>query len=156
MNRGVVSGVILTLRSSVYLFLPAAASASLHRGAVFVTRPPAGCERTLQLRGEEVDLTEGLGDLQRGERVVPRRASRCLFHHPGNKGLTWCYLRGSTGERQRRLCCMNSFGPFCRVMLAPSAFIPDEGVVDVQVSQGLLGQYGVLNSFVIFTIVSGL
>lgn len=156
-NWGVASCEILTLRSRVYLFLPAVASASLRGGAISVTWPLAGCEWTFQLCGEEVDFTEGLGDLQSGERVVSRRSRRFLFHHPGNKHLTLCYLRGSVGKRQRRLCCMNSVGPFCRVMMVPPGFIPDDRrVIDVQVPQVLLGQYGVLNSFIIFRFVSGL
>lgn len=156
-NWGVVSCEMLTLRSRFYLFLPTAASASLRRGAISVTRPLAGCKRTFQLCGEEVDFTEGLGDLQSGERVVSRRSRMFLFHHPGNKLLTLCYLRGSVGKRQGRLCCTDSVGPFCRVMLVPPGFISDDRrVVDVQVPQVLLRQDGILNSFIVFKFVSGL
>lgn len=146
------------LESGFYLFLPAVASSSLHRGAVSVTRPLAGGGRTSQLCREEVDLAEGLGDLQSGERVVSRRPGRLLSHHPGNKLLTLCYLCGSVGERQRCLCCVNSVGPFCRLMLVPPGFIPDDcRVVDIQVLPVLLWQHGgVLGGFSIFRLVSGL
>lgn len=156
-NWGVVSCAIQTLRSGFYLFLPAAASGSFHGGVISVTRPLAGCDRTFQLCGEEVDFTEGLGHLQSGERVVSRGSRRFLFHHPGNKLLTLCNRRGSVGKRQRRFCCMNSVGPFCRIMLLPPGFLPDDHrVVDVLVPQVLLGQYGALNSFIIVTFVPGL
>lgn len=145
------------LRSRVYLFVPAAASASLHGEAISGSWPLAGRERTFQLcRGEEVDFTERLCDLQSGEGVVSRRSRRFLLHHPGNKLFTVCYLRGSVGKRQRHLCCTNSGGPVCRVRQVHPAFLPDDSrVVDVKVPQVLLGQDGVLNRFVVLRFVSG-
>lgn len=140
-----------------YLFLPAVASVSLRGGAVPVSGPLAGRGRTPQLRGEEVHLAEGLGDLQSGEGVVSRRSGRLLFHHPGNELLTLGDLRGSVGVRQGRLGCGGGLGPVCRVLLVPPGFIPDEcTVVDVQVPQVLLRQCGVLDSFCVFRFVSGL
>lgn len=110
-----------------YLFLPAVASISMHRGAISITWPLVEYGWASLFCGEEVHFAEGLGHLQSSEGVVPCRSRGLLIHHPGNRDLRLCYVSGDVGESWRRLGCPNRIGSFWEeLMLIPSVFFPDD------------------------------
>lgn len=147
----------LSLRAASYLFVPAAAPISMNGGVIPISWPLAGDRWASLFWGEEVHLTEGLGDLQSSERVISCRSRWLLIHHPWKRHLAVWYPRGDVGERWWCLGCPDTVGPFWeRLILIPSAFFPNDcRVIHVQVPQVLLRQHGVMNNIFTLIFVSG-